>query len=871
MAAALFLTQQAHALEPAAPRAAPPQVTAPKLLAPVKAPYPEDAEADAGEQSVELELVVAKDGAVSHAEVRHGAGPAFDQAAQRAARDLRFEPATRDGVPVPARIMFRLAFVPEAGVAPNEAETALAASTTKPSEPTLPAPANPPPSETEPALAAPDDGASAGSDSALGVTPQHAASTSELSAGDKDIEVLVKGRSVAQRMERSAEAVQVIETEEAARESSDLGEVLRRSGAVTVRRGGGLGSRSALSMAGMSGNRVRVFVDGVPSELVGYPFGLANVPVNLVDRVEIYQGVVPVRFGSDALGGAIHLVTDESSRVNRASTSYQVGTYNTHRFTQAANGYLPKPRLFGRASAFIDGSDNDYPITAEVDDNDGVPQQKVVRRFHDGYLAGGGRLTVGLLDRPWAQRLQLSGFASSFSRDIQNNPSMTVPYGEVTFAKTTVGANARYAHTFGERLRLDATLGYSFVQTRFRDVSGCRYDWRGDCVVDLSSRGIRGEINGFAIDRTIDDHTAFGRAQLWWFAADDHEMRFSLAPTLARRRGDDRESGDLYDPLEHPQTLDSLVAGAEWEATALEQSLETIVFAKGYAQRLRAEQEVSTGIEDVKRTTVTGGAGASLRYFFSDVLFLKGSYEYAARLPSADETFGDGGLIQRNVQLVPEHSHNANLGLHSDGIVLGKNRLRGSVRGFTRVADNLIVLLNAGNFLQYENVLNARALGVEGRLGWDSPQDIASLDGNVLYQDVRNESTEGPLASFTGDRIPNLPYLQSGGTLRLRAHQVTSPRDRVELSFETLYVHEFFRAWESLGGGGDKLLTPSQFTQNIGLTHISEGPLTTLSTSLEVHNLADATVYDFYGAQRPGRTFFVKLTLDLHPPSTTPR
>ena len=41
------------------------------------------------------------------------------------------------------------------------------------------------------------------------------------------------------------------------------------------------------------------------------PFGIANVPVNLIERVEIYRGVVPIRFGADALGGAVNLVSDQ--------------------------------------------------------------------------------------------------------------------------------------------------------------------------------------------------------------------------------------------------------------------------------------------------------------------------------------------------------------------------------------------------------------------------------------------------------------------------------------------------------------------------------------------------------------------------------
>jgi len=70
---------------------------------------------------------------------------------------------------------------------------------------------------------------------------------------------------------------------------------------VAVRRVGGLGSNARFSLNGPYDDQIRFFLDGVPLELAGYPFESPR-PVNLVNRVEVYRGVVPVRFGADALG-----------------------------------------------------------------------------------------------------------------------------------------------------------------------------------------------------------------------------------------------------------------------------------------------------------------------------------------------------------------------------------------------------------------------------------------------------------------------------------------------------------------------------------------------------------------------------------------
>src|SRR5690606_36643053 len=111
---------------------------------------------------------------------------------------------------------------------------------------------------------------------------------------------------------------------------SDLGEVLSRTHGVQVRRTDGLGSPARLSLEGLHDEQIRFFLDGVPLTYAGWRLGVANVPVDLVQRADIYRGAVPIRLGADALGGAIDLVTDPSW-ASRASLSYQLGSFGTHR------------------------------------------------------------------------------------------------------------------------------------------------------------------------------------------------------------------------------------------------------------------------------------------------------------------------------------------------------------------------------------------------------------------------------------------------------------------------------------------------------------------------------------------------------------
>ncbi len=100
----------------------------------------------------------------------------------------------------------------------------------------------------------------------------------------------MRGAAMAERLRQSAQAITVIETEQAQRRTADLGEVLARTQGVGVRRSAGLGSWARFSLNGLTDEQIRFFIDGVPLDLAGYPFGVSNVPVNLVERVEIYRG-----------------------------------------------------------------------------------------------------------------------------------------------------------------------------------------------------------------------------------------------------------------------------------------------------------------------------------------------------------------------------------------------------------------------------------------------------------------------------------------------------------------------------------------------------------------------------------------------------
>ncbi len=104
----------------AAPAAAQPTqtqqqaVVPPRLKTDSPARYPDQALRDGVREKVTVDLVLEIDttGAVKNATIDRPAGHGFDEAAASAASSLVFEPATRNGTPIAAKIRFSYSFVP---------------------------------------------------------------------------------------------------------------------------------------------------------------------------------------------------------------------------------------------------------------------------------------------------------------------------------------------------------------------------------------------------------------------------------------------------------------------------------------------------------------------------------------------------------------------------------------------------------------------------------------------------------------------------------------------------------------------------------------------------------------------------------------
>ena len=824
-----------------------PSVTLPRLLELAAAPYPAEAPPSLTDVVIVLRLALDAEGRVLTAEVTEPVGHGFDEAARDALLRSRFEPATKHGRRVAAKILFRYEFARPP--APPEEDT--------------PAVTNEPIPSTTPATAAQP-------------SPPVAVSAIETQPTVAQIEIAVVGeRSEAETLQRSAAPVTVIRLHRQKKRASDMGEIMARTYGVSVRRSGGLGSDTRFSLNGLQQDQIRFFLNGIPLEH-GFPFGVANIPVNLLERVEIYRGVVPVRYASDALGGAVNFVSDPSFE-NRFAGSYQLGSYGTRRATLFGRYRNEATGFVAGVESYLDGAKNDYEVDVEVPDDRGRLHPATVRRFHDGYRAYGVALDAGVVDAPFARLLIVRGLTSAYEKQLQGNLVMTVPYGEVHYGETLSALQLHYEHQPLSNLELEAHGSYGYRTIDFVDKSPWIYDWYGKRVRE---RLVAGEIEADPTDQTIWQKGLFGRVGVVFRPIAGHAVRLATSSDFTTRTGDERlqANPDARDPLTAKQDLWKQITGLEYELNAIPRrgpkssvagegrvahALQNVVFLKSYRYTVDSEEPLPGGLlrerdQDLHRF----GFGEGIRVVLSDSLYVKASYEFATRLPRADEIFGDGVLIHANLELRPEISDNANLGARFELERSAAGDVTLDVNAFLRDTKRQIVLLGNERNFAYQNVYRARSLGLEGSFEWITWWRPLAFDGSATWLDHRNRSDQGTFEDFEGDRIPNRPWLNASFGARVRLTRLWDGRDELEPFYTARYVHEYYRGWESVGLKEFKQVIPSQLTHGAGVTYSLRRAFASVSTTLEVQNAGNARVFDFFGQERPGRSYFMKVTAE---------
>lgn len=675
-------------------------------------------------------------------------------------------------------------------------------------------------------------------------------------------EVVLTGQSPIKQVQKAAYNVVAIEAQQLRNLNSNAADMLARVSGVKMRETGGVGAEANINLNGFTGRHVRIFIDGVPMNEANASFRINNIPAELIERIEIYKGVVPVTFGADALGGAINVVT-RKSRYNYGNLSYTFGSFNTHKSTLNFGQFLTD-NISVELNAYQNYSDNSYKVFTEyLDLQTGTysKEKRWFKRFHDRYHNEAIIGRVNIFDEKWADKLSFALNYSQEDKQLQNANLMQKVFGGKYRKSHNYSSSVEYEKkNILNGLSFFLIGRYDFTTTQNVDEEARRYSWTGEYEPMVT----RGESQ---LQNTIfEGKTGYITSHLDYQLNEKHS--FQLTHTFSnytRRNKNMLITNYTLDSDFMRRINEKNISGFSYKFTPSER-WNILAFGKYYNTAVTGPVIISgqgsrAVYEEETHHTQAWGYGGATTYQLLKTLQTKISYEKSFRLPTDTELFGDGDLEIGNYKLKPENSDNLNVNLSYQPAFKAHSLLVEAGFAYRYIKDYIIrSIISAGvnegsaGSRNHGKVLN---MGVDATLRYFY-KDVFSVGGNLSYMNLRNkeEFTEtGRPSAIYNDRLPNMPYLFGNADATCNIGSLIAKHDKLSLNYNLFFTEEFFTSWQS---EGTKIKVPRQLSHDVSLTYYT--PNKRLSLSVEAKNITDELLYDNYSLQKAGRAFYAKLS-----------
>lgn len=685
----------------------------------------------------------------------------------------------------------------------------------------------------------------------------------KLTSVSKLAEVTVVGNPV-NKIKNSAYNAVTISTQDLSNTTKTLGDALQKAPGLKIRENGGVGSDMAVTMDGFSGKHIKVFIDGAPQEGVGSSFGLNNIPVNFAERIEVYRGVVPVGFGTDAIGGIINIVTPKRLRKWFVDASYSYGSFNTHK-SYINFGQTLRNGFKYEVNTFQNYSDNDYLIDSPVEDfaSGAINRKKKesVRRFNDTYHNEAVLAKAGIVDKPWADRFMVGITYSRMYKEIQTGVRQEIVYGQKHRHGHSLIPSVEYykRNLFAKGLDLSFNANYNRNITINVDTASVKYNWK-DETAPLNSPGEQSYQHAKADNNN-------------WSASLTSNYRLGPNHVFTVNNVFNSFKRTNENMLNTPPSIEEIskvtsknIIGISYRY-APDTKMNFSVFGKYYHQYVAGPIATSAAQDNYVRTSRSdnyAGYGAAGTLFLPGGIQLKASYEKALRMPTIEEMFGNEDLETGDISLKPESSHNMNLNL-SYNVTFSNNIIyveAGVIYRDTRdYIQRNIMSLSGGKFAaSYTNYGKVRTGGLSLSARYNFSKWL-SVGGNFTQMNVRDNmrtAINNTAANVSyRQRMPNLPYMFADTDASFYWAGLGRKDNTLTLTYDNQYTHSFCYYASNLGSNSNDYMVPDQFAHNLAISYGIMGGR--YNISFECRNLTNASLYDNFSLQKAGRAFYGKV------------
>lgn len=632
-------------------------------------------------------------------------------------------------------------------------------------------------------------------------------------------EIVVTAQYTPERADKSIYNIKVMNSKQIEyKAANNLSDVMRSELNVRTSQDGVLGS--SISLQGLSGENVKLLIDGVP--VIGRMNGnidFSQINLNNVSHIEVIEGPMSVVYGSNALAGVINIITKENKNTRLTSTlnSYteSVGVYNM----DGSLSFKKNNHIFSADAGrnFFGGFSNPDTLRSKQ----WKPKRQVFANASHIYSR---------------DKLKIKTSGQFFNELLLSKGNLIPPYFEKAFDNyfytNRAGIRSDIATPLGNDRYFNALLSWSWFerrkQTYFKDLTTLNEILTSN--PDDQDTSVFNAFTGrFTYSKSIPDHWLNYQAGLDL----NHETGSGKRIT-----GTSQEIGDYAAFLSirlEPVSQLSIQPGIRWS----------------YNTRYSAPLVYSF----------------NAKWSLADNYTIRGSYSKGFRAPSLKELYllfvDVNHNIRGNENLQAEHSNNFNLSGHY-AREFGKHFAGFDVSGFYNNIKNIITLANVNSDLYtYINVDRFSSAGIQANLVYKYYPGI-SLKTGIAHtgrkSNTLGQTTEQLNMLFSQDFIfeaswyfPKIDFTSSA------FYKYTGKLPRYSIDNQGNLAESFID-----GHHGLDISFMKRFFQN------------KLTVSTGAKNLFDVTMVDAAGGTGGvhtggggavpvgwGRSYFIKLSLHL--------
>ena len=674
------------------------------------------------------------------------------------------------------------------------------------------------------------------------------------------------------RIRQSPMAVTVVDGTKLRGRSSGIEEILTRTSGIKVRKTGGLGSASRISVHGLEGKRVAVYINGFPLNSPDGSFDINDIPIDVIKYIEIYKGIVPAEYGGDGLGGAINIVTREDE-CDLVGFTQELASFGTSKTLTSAQKLFAKSGILFNVAFFKNKSKNNYTMSWPVfETNLPVSEYRKVRRNNDYYDADFYHVGIGFrklyfdkLDLECAFYRNKKGIQSlnfdsqhAYMKGFNIMPTLHIEKDDFIF----------------KGLEMKSSLVIPIIQTSLIDTTTTRRQWDGTITQAM------GETEDNLLNESHNRQFELRNKFNLKYTFGQHTFNINNQLALSDYRPKDERMNDYlgFDPSSFPSKMISNNIGlCHLYASSNHRFQNSLTISIYYLKSkiFRTSDALSKAqMKDAsapKQTSVNKtyyGFSEGVSYEFWKGVRGKFSFSHNVRLPDTGELFGNGMSIKPSVNLLPEIGDNLNVGTIIDTRnVMGLTRVQWETNFYYMYIQNMIRLFPTDIRSIYTNLGKTSTMGFDTDLKVDVTPNIYTYF-NLTLQDIRDrqkwlndaKGTDNPTYN---KHVPNIPSFYFNYGLEYHAENLLGRNELSRIYMDVSHVGEFDWGWQmsTLSDQRKKWIIPSNDVFTIGLQQSFWH--NNISLSFEVENIFDKENYMEFKMPLQGRTFKTKLRFNL--------